>query len=44
MLEDGVIAAQYLESWRTENIDTVLVCPRTYLPVNESPSHCPVLA
>jgi hypothetical protein len=35
MLEDGVIAAQYLESWRTENIDTVLVAPaHTFLLMN----------
>ncbi|MDO9302361.1 MAG: hypothetical protein Q7T89_13315, partial [Anaerolineales bacterium] len=27
MLEDGVIAAQYLESWRAENKETVLVAP-----------------
>jgi superfamily I DNA/RNA helicase len=35
MLEDGVIAAQYLESWRTENVDTVLVAPaHTFLMMN----------
>jgi hypothetical protein len=35
MLEDGVIAAQYLESWRTENNDTVLVAPaHTFLMMN----------
>ncbi len=35
MLEDGVIAAQYLESWRTENKDTVLVAPaHTFLLMN----------
>jgi hypothetical protein len=35
MLEDGVIAAQYLESWRSENIDTVLVSPaHTFLLMN----------
>lgn len=35
MLEEGVIAAQYLESWRTENKDTVLVAPaHTYLMLN----------
>ena len=35
MLEDGVIAAQYLESWRTENKDTVLVAPaHTFLMMN----------
>lgn len=27
MLEDGVLAAQYLESWRTEDKDAVLVAP-----------------
>lgn len=27
MLRDGVIAAQYLESWRSENKDAVLVAP-----------------
>lgn len=27
MLEDGVIAAQYLESWRTEDKEAVLVAP-----------------
>jgi hypothetical protein len=35
MLEDGVIAAQYLESWRTENNETVLVAPaHTFLMMN----------
>ena len=35
MLEDGVIAAQYLESWRTENKETVLVAPaHTFLMMN----------
>ena len=35
MLEDGVIAAQYLEAWRTENMDTVLVAPaHTFLMMN----------
>jgi len=35
MLEDGVIAAQYLESWRSENKDTVLVAPaHTFLMMN----------
>ncbi|MCX6059927.1 MAG: hypothetical protein NTW69_17480, partial [Chloroflexi bacterium] len=35
MLEEGVIAAQYLESWRTENKDTVLVAPaHTFLLMN----------
>ena len=35
MLEDGVIAAQYLESWRTENMDTVLISPaHTFLMMN----------
>lgn len=35
MLEDGVIAAQYLEAWRSENMDTVLVAPaHTFLMMN----------
>lgn len=35
MLEDGVIAAQYLESWRSENNDAVLVAPaHTFLMMN----------
>ncbi len=35
MLEDGVIAAQYLESWRAENKETVLVAPaHTFLMMN----------
>ena len=35
MLKDGVIAAQYLESWRTENMDTVLISPAyTFLMMN----------
>jgi hypothetical protein len=35
MLEDGVIAAQYLESWRSENTDAVLVAPaHTFLMMN----------
>ncbi len=35
MLEDGVIAAQYLESWRSENKETVLVAPaHTFLMMN----------
>lgn len=35
MLEDGVIAAQYLESWRSENKDAVLVAPAyTFLMMN----------
>jgi hypothetical protein len=35
MLGDGVIAAQYLESWRTENKETVLVAPaHTFLMMN----------
>jgi hypothetical protein len=35
MLADGVIAAQYLESWRSENKDTVLVAPaHTFLLMN----------
>lgn len=37
MLEDGVIAAQYLESWRAENKETVLVAPaHTFLMMNRS--------
>lgn len=35
MLEDGVLAAQYLESWRTEDKDAVLVAPAyTFLMMN----------
>lgn len=35
MLEDGVIAAQYLEAWRSENVETVLVAPaHTFLMMN----------
>lgn len=35
MLQDGVIAAQYLESWRSENKDAVLVAPAyTFLMMN----------
>lgn len=35
MLEDGVIAAQYLESWRSESKDAVLVAPaHTFLTMN----------
>ena len=35
MLQDGVIAAQYLESWRSENKEAVLVAPAyTYLMMN----------
>ncbi|MBV5323689.1 hypothetical protein JZU51_02950 [bacterium] len=35
MLEDRVIAAQYLESWRSENNETVLVAPaHTFLMMN----------
>lgn len=35
MLEEGVIAAQYLESWHTESKDTVLVAPaHTFLLMN----------
>jgi hypothetical protein len=35
MLQDGVIAAQYLESWRSENKDAVLIAPAyTYLMMN----------
>lgn len=35
MLADGVIAAQYLESWRSENKDAVLVAPaHTFLMMN----------
>jgi hypothetical protein len=35
MLNDGVIAAQYLESWRTEDDDAVLVAPAyTFLMMN----------
>ncbi|MGB7873123.1 MAG: hypothetical protein WBL25_01980 [Anaerolineales bacterium] len=35
MLQDGVIAAQYLESWRTEEEEAVLVAPAyTFLMMN----------
>ncbi len=35
MLQDGVIAAQYLESWRNEDKDAVLVAPAyTFLMMN----------
>jgi hypothetical protein len=35
MLEDGVIAAQYLESWRTEDKEAVLIAPaHTFLMMN----------
>ena len=35
MLNDGVIAAQYLESWRTEEEEAVLVAPAyTFLMMN----------
>jgi hypothetical protein len=35
MLQDGVIAAQYLESWRTEATNAVLVAPaHTFLMMN----------
>jgi hypothetical protein len=35
MLNEGVIAAQYLESWRNENVDAVLVAPAyTFLMMN----------
>lgn len=35
MLQDGVIAAQYLESWKNENEDAVLVAPaHTFLMMN----------
>ncbi len=35
MLEDGVIAAQYLESWRTENKESVLIAPaHSFLMMN----------
>jgi hypothetical protein len=35
MLEDGVIAAQYLEAWQSENKETVLVSPaHTFLMMN----------
>ena len=35
MLEDGVIAAQYLEAWRAENKDAILVAPAyTFLMMN----------
>jgi hypothetical protein len=35
MLDDGVIAAQYLESWKSENKEAVLVAPaHTFLMMN----------
>jgi superfamily I DNA/RNA helicase len=35
MLEEGVIAAQYLESWRSENKEAVLIAPaHTFLMMN----------
>jgi len=35
MLEDGLIAAQYLEAWRSENVEAVLVAPaHTFLMMN----------
>jgi hypothetical protein len=35
MLEDGVIAAQYLEAWRSEDVNTVLIAPaHTFLMMN----------
>jgi hypothetical protein len=35
MLEDGVISAQYLEAWRSDNKDAVLVAPaHTFLMMN----------
>ncbi|MBL8049912.1 MAG: hypothetical protein JNM46_01705 [Anaerolineales bacterium] len=39
MLEDGVIAAQYLEAWRTEDKDAVLVAPAySFLMMNKPAS------
>jgi hypothetical protein len=39
MLEDGVIAAQYLESWRSEDKDAVLVAPAySFLMMNRPAS------
>lgn len=39
MLEDGVIAAQYLESWRSEDKNAVLVAPaHTFLMMNRPAS------
>lgn len=39
MLEDGVIAAQYLESWRTEDKDAILVAPAySFLMMNKPAS------
>lgn len=36
MLQDGVIAASYVESWKTEDKDAVLVAPaHTYLMMNK---------
>ena len=35
MLEDGVIAAQYLESWRNEDKEAILIAPaHTFLMMN----------
>lgn len=35
MLEDGALAAQYLEAWRSENADSILVAPaHTFLMMN----------
>lgn len=40
MLQDGVIAAQYLEAWRSENKDAVLVAPAyTFLMMNRPASY-----
>ncbi|MDP1714217.1 MAG: UvrD-helicase domain-containing protein [Anaerolineales bacterium] len=37
MLEEGVIAAQYLESWRNEDKDAILIAPaHTFLMMNRS--------
>lgn len=37
MLKDGVIAAQYLESWRSEEQDAILVAPaHTFLMMNRA--------
>lgn len=39
MLEDGVIAAQYLESWRSEDKDAILVAPAySFLMMNRPAS------
>ncbi|MBK9778878.1 MAG: hypothetical protein IPP55_02330 [Anaerolineales bacterium] len=43
MLQDGVIAAQYLESWRSEDKNAVLVAP-IYLPDDEPPRNLSILA